>query len=151
MSPQDLAATYINSARVMQLATAHDNKPYVVNVHYYADEAGNLYWVSYQSTRHSKEIEANPKACAVIKVHEDTPEENWIIGLTIEGSVEYLGAEPGEGIAHAYQAKLDKPQQLMDDIAAGIKPIGFYRFTPKSYSLFDTKNFPKDPKQEWSV
>lgn len=151
MTPQDLLRQYLPTARVMQVASCADGKPYAVNVHYYSDETGNLYWVSFQNTRHSRELEASPNACAVIKVHEDTSEENWIIGVSIEGEVEYLGSNPGPGIAEAYQSKLDKPQQLMDDIKAEAKPLGFYRLRPSAYSLFDTKNFPKDPKQEWSV
>ncbi len=151
MTPQELTKQYIPTARVMQLASCADGKPYVVNVHYYSDEEGNLYWVSFQGTRHSRELEANPNACAVIKVHEDTSDENWIIGISIEGTTEYLGSDPGPGIAEGYQTKLDKPQQLMDDVKAGIKPLGFYRLKQSAYSLFDTKNFPKEPKQEWKL
>jgi len=151
MDAQELAAEYLPTARVMQVATSSENKPYVVNVHYYSDENGCLYWISETTARHSQELATNPHACAVIKVHEDTPEENWIIGLNAEGTVEYLGSDPGAGIAEAYQAKLDKPQKLMDRVASGAESLGFYRLTPERYSLFDTKNFPKNPKQEWSA
>jgi uncharacterized protein YhbP (UPF0306 family) len=151
VTPQGLAQEYLPSVNVLQLATCVGNKPYVVNVHYYSDDKGRLYWISSHKTRHSKELKENHNACAVIKVHENTTTENWIIGLTIEGTVEYLAGTPGEAIAEAYQAKLDKPQKLMDGVRDGTTEFGFYRLNPVSYSLFDTKNFPKDPKQEWSI
>lgn len=150
MKPQDFLPGYLENARVMQLATTKDNKPYVVNVHYYADSDGSIYWISTRDRRHSQELEANPNACVVIKVHEDTPQEQWIVGLSIEGRVEYIGEDPGDDVFEGYMSKLSKPQQLMSDIRSGTNPHKFYRLVPSHYSLFDTKNFPKEPKQEWS-
>jgi uncharacterized protein YhbP (UPF0306 family) len=151
MKPQDLLADYLSRARVMQLASSQDNKPYVVNVHYYADPAGNLYWISTRERRHSQELEANPSACVVIKVHEDTPQEQWIVGLSIEGTVEYIGEDPGDEVFEGYKSKLGKPDQLMNDVRSGTNPHKFYKLTPTTYTLFDTKNFPSQPKQEWTA
>lgn len=150
-SPRQLVTKYLSKHNVMQLATCSDDKPYAVNLHYYSDEAGNLYWISTRERRHSRELAANPNACVAIKVHENTLTEPWVIGLTIEGTVECLGENPGQNIAVAYQDKLGHPQKLMDDIRSGRNPHKFYKLTPTDYTLFDTKNFPKDPKQEWSA
>jgi uncharacterized protein YhbP (UPF0306 family) len=150
VKPQDLLADYINSCNVMQLACCRDNKPYVVNVHYYAAEDGSIYWISTRDRRHSQELEQNPAACATIKVHENTIDEPWVTGLTVEGAVEYVGEDPGP-IADEYQQKLGKDEQMMNDIKTGINPHKFYRLVPSRYSLFDTKNFPDNPKQEWDA
>lgn len=149
-SVQQLTAEYLQQTNVLQLATCVNNKPYVVNLHYYSDADDNIYWISTPERRHSQEIQQNPQACIVVKAHENTPEEPWVAGLTIEGSVEYLGEDPGDGVAAAYVAKLDKPAKLPEDILSGINPHKFYKLTPTHISLFDTKNFPKDPKQEWT-
>ena len=39
---------YLKTARVMQLATSVDDKPWACNVHFYSDDDMNLYWCSLQ-------------------------------------------------------------------------------------------------------
>src|SRR5690606_22545845 len=131
--PQELVQTSINGVNVMQIATCAGDKPYVVNVHYYADEAGNLYWISTPERRHSLELAANPNACVVIKIHENTAEEDWVIGVSIEGIVEYVGEDPGQDVALAFQQKLGKNPQLLEDIKTGSNPHKFYRLVPHAY------------------
>lgn len=151
MKPQDLLADYLNSQRIIQLASCRDDKPYVISLHFCVAEDGSLYWLSTRERRHSQELEANPNACAVIKVHEDTPQEQWIIGLSIEGTVEYVGEDPGEEVTQAYKSRLDVSEQTMNDIRSGTNPHKFYKLTPTTYTVFDNKNFPDQPKQEWSI
>lgn len=81
---------YLQTNNVIQLATAKDGQPWLCNVHFYADHDLNIYWRSTTERRHSKEIADNPKVAAVIKVHENTPQEDYVIGLTIEGTAELL-------------------------------------------------------------
>ncbi len=150
MKPQDLLHDYVNSCNVMQLASCKDGKPYVVNVHYYAAEDGSLYWISTRDRRHSQELEQNPAACATLKIHENTIDEPWVIGLTIEGVVEHIAEDAG-AVAERYRQKLGKGKQMMQDIKTGVNPHKFYRLVPQRYSLFDTKTFPENPKQQWSA
>ncbi len=139
---------YLPTKNVMQLATARDNQPWACNVHYFSDENLNLYWISTTDRRHSLEITDNPKVAAVVKIHENTPEENYVIGIAVEGVAELM-PEFDEQIAIAYGEKLIKGDTFVEDIRTGKKPFKFYKLTPTNFVLFDTQNAGDDPRQEW--
>lgn len=149
MSPEQVTRKYLNSKNVMQLATSRDNQPWACNIHYYANKDLNLYWISTIDRRHSLEIADNPKVAAAIKVHENTPEENYVIGIAIEGTAELM-TEFDEEIAAAYGQKLNKGDEFVDDMRTGKKPYKFYKLTPQNFVVFDTKNFNGSPRQEWN-
>jgi uncharacterized protein YhbP (UPF0306 family) len=92
MDPKDVIRRNINKCNIMQLATSSNDIPWVVTVHFYADDELNLYWSSRDSRRHSQEIASNPNA-----------------------------ADKG------------------------------YRLKPSNIILFDTKNFPENPRQELNL
>lgn len=148
MSPKELARQSLERIKVMQLATAEGNDPWLCTVHFYADEALNLYWVSRTDRKHSKQIAGNPKACATMVVHENTPEEEYVISVTLDGNAE-LVKDAQEKIREAYVAKLNKDASMLpSDDPKNLQK--FYRLTPESIVLFDTKNFPQSPRQEFS-
>lgn len=146
-----LIRKYLQSKRVMHLATSVKNKPWVCNLHYYTDEDLNFYWISTLERRHSKEITNNQHVAVTIKVHEDTPDEQYVIGLSAEGKAELMTEKDAKKIADHYKNKLAKPQTLIDDIFAGRNPHKFYRLKPKKIVLFDNKTFPDNPRQEYNV
>jgi len=151
MDGKQLIKQFLKDARVMQLATVKDNKPWVCNVHFYADEENNLYWISTPARRHSEEIKDNANVAAAIKVHEDTPDEMYVIGISIEGTAELLTEEETKVIGRRYVEKLKKAPTLVEDILSGKNPHKFYRLKQTNIVLFDTKNFPDQPRQEYKV
>lgn len=88
-----LIKKYLQSKRVMHLATSVNNRPWVCNVHYYTDDDLNFYWISTLARRHSMEIEKNQNVAITIKVHEDTSDEQYVIGLSAEGKAELISEE----------------------------------------------------------
>jgi hypothetical protein len=98
--------------------------------------------------RHSLEIEQNPKAAITVKVHEDTPEEKYVIGISAEGTTTLMEENEVGKIGRQYIAKLDKDPKLLDDILADRGPFKFYKFVPTKLVLFDVKNFHDNPRQE---
>lgn len=142
---------YLEAARVMQLATSVNDKPWVCNVHFYSDSDLNIYWMSAPLRRHSKDIERNQHVAAAVKIHEDTPDELYIIGLTVEGKAELLSEEKTDKIGKLYIEKLGKPPILLEEMRTGKNPNKIYKLTPTCFVLFDTKNFPDDPRQEYSL
>lgn len=146
---EDLIRQYINQAKVMQLATTVDNQPWVCHLHFYADEALNLYWISTEVRRHSLEIATNPKVAVTILVHENTEQENYVIGLSITGKAELLGDDIDKKIAESYVKKTARAASLVEDIKSGKNPHKFYRIKPSKIVLFDSKDFPENPRQEW--
>lgn len=148
MKPEDLVKEYLPMHRVMQLATSAANQPWACNIHYYSDDDLNLYWISTTDRRHSQDIAQNPQVAATILVHEDAPGENYVIGVSIEGKAELIGQNIDEQIAGDYINKLAKDPSLIKDIASGKNPHKFYRLKASKIVLFDSKNFPDNPRQE---
>ncbi|MEK7571604.1 MAG: pyridoxamine 5'-phosphate oxidase family protein [Patescibacteria group bacterium] len=151
MDGKKLIQEYLKNARVMHLATSVNDKPWVCNVHFYADDENNLYWISTPTRRHSEEIAKNPNVAVTIKVHEDTPKEPYVIGLSLEGKAELLSEEETKEIGPKYIAKLGNIPTLAEDILSGKNPHKFYRLRPTNIVLFDTKSFPDNPRQEYKI
>jgi uncharacterized protein YhbP (UPF0306 family) len=145
---KQLANTYLQTARVMQLATCVNNQPWVCNIHFASDDDLNLYWVSDPTRRHSQEIVQNPKAAVTIKIHEDTPDEPYVIGISLEGQATLLNDEETKKVANLYISKLNKAPTLLQEILEGKNVRKFYRLKPSKLVIFDTKNFPDNPRQE---
>lgn len=148
MDLKKLIIQHLKAARVLQLATSANNQPWACNLHFYADDGLNLYWISKPDRRHSEDIATNPKTAIVIKLHEDTKAEKYIVGLSAEGTSELLSDEEAKKIGPEYGERLDKDPSLIADILEGRNPHKFYKFTTSCIVLFDTLNFPKDPRQE---
>lgn len=147
---RDRIKNHLQTARVMQLATSVNNKPWVCNVHFYSDDDLNIYWCSLPTRRHSQEIEQNPHAAITIKIHEDTTAEKYIIGLSAEGNVKKITDDDMKKIGVSYIKKLEKDENLIEEILSGKRSDTFYCLTPTNFVLFDTKNFLKDPRQEYA-
>ncbi len=132
----------------MQLATSANDQPWACTVHYYSDAAFNLYWISTLERNHSQQIAENPKVAAAVLVHLNTPEEPYVIGISLQGTAELIGEQPPTHVGQAYIQKLGRPPTLLSDIASGKDPHKFYRLTPSKIVLFDSKNFQGDPRRE---
>ena len=150
MQPEELIKQYLGQVNIMQLATAVNDQPWACTVHYYADEDFNLYWVSKLEREHSQDIRENPKAAAAIVVHENTPEEPYVIGISVEGTAEMLDDKVSREVVEGYVDKHGKDSS-MSDIASGNNPHKFYRLKPSRIVLFDSKNLPDSPRQELQI
>lgn len=146
MSPREIASQAINQRKILQLATTKADTPWIVTVHFLADEAFNLYWISRMDRRHSQEIRGNAHAAATILVHENVAGEDWVTAITISGEAEELDGVDAR-VAKAYLEKLDKKPEEVESAASGQGQARFYRLKPNQISLFDNKNFPEEPKQ----
>jgi uncharacterized protein YhbP (UPF0306 family) len=149
MQAEELIKQYLEQVKVMQLATSINGQPWVCTVSYYSDKDLNFYWISTIEREHSQAIAQNPKVAAAIVVHEGTPEERYIIGISLEGEAELLGEQIPVDIGKSYIEKTGREPSLLSDIALGKKPDKFYRLKPSKIVLFDTKNFRDNPRQVW--
>lgn len=146
MEPKKLILEHIKTKDVMQLATAQNNQPWVCSVHFYADDDLNLYWLSEPGRHHSQDIAANPKAAVAILVSEEMP----LVGVQLEGDAEACDAASYTDVLRAYGARHHR-EAWVQDVIEGKGNNVLYKFTPRVLGLFDLKNFPKDPKQEWQI
>ena len=148
MDLKKLISEYMAEMRVMQLATSVDNQPWVCNVHFFADDNLDIYWISTPTRRHSEEIKQNPKVAVGMKIHEDTPDEKYVIGLSAEGTASILTNEEVKEMGKDILTKLSKEPTILEDILSGKNPHKFYRLKVSKFVLFDTNIFPAAPRQE---
>jgi uncharacterized protein YhbP (UPF0306 family) len=146
MEPKQLILDYLKDVYIMQLATVDGDQPAVCNVHFYADDDLNLYWLSNTETHHSKNLAVNPRAAVTMAVHTDMP----LIGVQLQGDASECDPSECEPALRAYAKRHDR-EEWVQNIIDGKGDIKPYKFTPHTLGVFDFKNFPKDPKQEWPL
>lgn len=137
----------LKNSRIMQLATAVNDQPWICTVHFFADDTLNMYWCSEATRRHSKELTANNKASVYLLVHENTPEEDYVIGISLEGTAERIDGSQHQTACEGYVNKLGRDETVLKQLLSDEK--AFYRFTPSSIVMFNNRDFPDNPRQEW--
>lgn len=77
---------FLATCRTATLATFDSEVgPHAANVQYVHDEAFRLFWVSSPATRHSRNLDADPRAAITVYAHNDRPEQ--IHGVQMRGIV----------------------------------------------------------------
>jgi uncharacterized protein YhbP (UPF0306 family) len=128
---------YLLQGTLLQLATCDDNQPWVCTVYYVADDQQNLYWLSFPSRRHSKELALNNKAAIAIVIKADLP----VIGIQAEGTVEIVkDAKVVKKIMEIYVAKYKEGTKFYDNFVAGKNQHEMYKLSPSHFVLFDETN-----------
>jgi nitroimidazol reductase NimA-like FMN-containing flavoprotein (pyridoxamine 5'-phosphate oxidase superfamily) len=151
MTPEEVIRQQLPQVNIMQLAAAVNNQPQICTLHFYSDEDFNFYWCSTLDSSHPQAIKQNSQVAAYVLAHENTPEEDYVIGVSIIGQAELLDAETIQKISAAYAEKLAKKPDYVSDIVSGKSPYKFYRLKPSRIVLFDNKDFPDNPRQELQI
>jgi hypothetical protein len=130
------ALGYLAAHNVMSLATHGPEGPWSAAV-FYASEGFTLYFVSAASTRHGKNLEADPRVAATIQ--EDYSDWRAIKGLQIEGRVERVAEADKSRVAKLYSDKFPatRPDRAPPEIAAALARIGWYRLVPSRVLFID--------------
>lgn len=141
---------YLKEAKLMQLATAVDNQPWVCSVWFASDEDLNIYWFSSTTRRHSGEVLKNKKVAAAI-VLPHTPEDP-ARGLQFQGVAELLTSQNEiEKAISLYANRIFSKETIDDLIENSDKPHKFYKIKPTQFVLFDSVNFGDDWRQEYNL
>ena len=146
---EDLIKQYLPTVNILQLATSYNNLPWACTLHYYSDDNLNLYWLSTVERRHSQDINSNPNVAIAIAIHENTAKEDYVIGMSMEGTAKALTGKIDETVSQGYVNKLHADEDFISDVVDGKDPNKFYKFEPSKIILIDSRNFPKNPRQEF--
>lgn len=146
MDLRKLIQEYLASAQVMQVATVHDNKPWIATVYYVADADLNLYWISKGMRRHSRELEENSKVAGSVVVNHVYGEK--VRGLQVEGVAEQLKGNDAEQGINVYKSRFWIVEEREKALAGENEPAFVYRLKPERYVLIDEVNLPDNPRQE---
>ena len=149
MDLRKLITDYLQEARLMQVATAKDNKPWVCTVLFAYDENLNLYWISKPDTRHSQEIMTNEKVAGTI-VSPSALGEN-VRGLQFEGIAKQATDEDMQKAMDVYAGRVGMKDERKQNILSGKEGHVAYMIKPTQFVLFDTLNFPDNPRQAFTL
>lgn len=147
MDLRNLIEDYLKEANMLQVVTSCDNQPWAATVYFAFDKNLNLYWISKPDRRHSIEIRKNPKVAGVVvlpHVHGDK-----VRGLQLEGLAEEMGAEGIDEALKVYSERFWLSEDRMKAILADTDGHVLYIIRPSLFVLFDEKNFPENPRQEY--
>ncbi|HXS15116.1 MAG TPA: pyridoxamine 5'-phosphate oxidase family protein [Candidatus Saccharimonadales bacterium] len=147
MNTKKLISDYLESARLMQVATTKDNQSWTCTVYFAFDDENNLYWISLPTTRHSKELRGNEKVSGTI-VLPHGPGDN-VRGMQFQGVAKEL--TEGDEFQHAldvYAKRMGMKETRKENILNGTDGHTVYKIHPTLFVLFDTLNFPENPRQE---
>lgn len=150
---RELIRSYLKEAKLMTLATARNNKPWVASVWYVHNEDLNLYFISRKSRRHSLELKENPNVAGAIVIPHFKGSGEKVRGLQFEGTAHDLtGDEERETLEEAKKLYLEKYSMAEDipikDLSDPSGIATYYVIHSTSFVLFDEINFPKNPRQE---
>jgi len=147
MDVRQLAKTYLEDNKHMQLATVRDGNPWLCTVYFVVDDSFNLYWTSARSRQHSLEIQDNP--ATAVNVVRDTERKQ---ALQIVGHAYEVGDDELEKVHQLYQSKFGAKDYDLEEMKKH-DPEGrsYWVFKPTSISLWDEVNFPDAPKQSFAV
>jgi uncharacterized protein YhbP (UPF0306 family) len=138
----------LQAGRVMQLATVHDDKPWIATVYFVSDTAGNAYWLSLPARRHSEDIAAGSRAAVAIAVKLDKP----VIGLQASGTVrEVTDLETVQRVLPDYVHKYGSGADFVELFIRGEAAHRLYQFTPDEWWLFDEVHYPGGVRQATSM
>ncbi len=149
MDLRKLVVQYLEEAKLMQIATTKNNKPWVATVWYAHDEKLNLYFISRKTIRHSIELKENPNvAGAIVKSHVIGSGEK-VRGLQFEGVAEECFGKDLEKALELYMNKYSTAEKIpLEELQDPNFIATFYIIHPRMFVLFDEINFPDEPRQQ---
>lgn len=150
MDLRTLINNYLKETKLMQLATAINNQPWVCNVWFVSDDDLNIYWFSSITRRHSDEVLNNNKVAGAIVIPQNPNDPPR--GLQFQGVAELLEDEEEINKARSlYQEKILPSEKIDEFMSHKEKPHKFYKIKPSRFVLFDVVNFPENSRQEYNL
>lgn len=138
-----LALEYLQSGRVMQIATLQNGRPRVSSVYYVVNLDGkSVYWISEPRRRHSRSLESNSHVGAAIVIRPDLP----VVGLQFVGTAaKVTDMDEIQKYTQLYSDKYDGVGgQLYERMVAGTNKNELYKIDIENLEIFDDKNYPGD-------
>lgn len=150
MSPEETATVgaFLDSYSTLTLATHGPDGPWAATVFFARDAALNLYFISSRTTRHVRDLLANPAVAATVNADLDDWEK--IRGLQIAARAEPVTAEERPAATALYLERfpavariLGAPQgESEGKIAKGFAASDFFCLRPLTIRLVDnTRGF----------
>lgn len=150
MDKTDLYRSYLDDVKLMQLATARDNKPWLCNVWYVIDDDGVIYWMSRDTRRHSEEIHDNENVACTFHLSFDEGLGQKGQAVIMSGIAKKLDGNACKKPYELYASRFPKllEFQSLDAFLNNEGHHYFYKMTPEEIIWWDEVNFGNDPRQK---
>lgn len=134
MDVEKIVREYIDKTFHMSLATVHDNKPWVCEVHFAYDDNLNLYFRSLVARRHSQEIVNNPNVAGnIVKQH---ALDEYPHAIYFEGTAAIIADDTERQRVFPYfQARLKLDESILAD-ARKVDGHQFYKIIVSRWYAF---------------
>ena len=128
--------TYLQHHHVMTLATHGAEGPWAAAV-FYVNDGTDLYFLSAPTTRHARNIEADPRVAAT--VNEDYSNWQEIQGIQLEGEAVRLGVPDSVHAAAIFAKKFAFTVlgRMERAIATAMNKVAWYRLRPSKLYFID--------------
>lgn len=147
MNLRKLIEDYLKKAKLMQMATAVNNQPWVCSVWFAADSDLNIYYFSSATRRHSEEVLKNNKVAGAVVLPQNPNDPPR--GLYFQGKAEVLQKQEDiDKAISVYADRIFSREKIKEFMEHKERPHKFYRIRPSKFVLFDVVNFPNNPRQE---
>jgi uncharacterized protein YhbP (UPF0306 family) len=149
MPLKQLIEDYLKKAKLMQIATTKNSKPWAASAWYVHDEDLNLYFISRKKRRHSLELGENPNVAGTITIPHTKGSGEKVRGLQFEGKAQETTGKILKKARELYFKKYPLAEKI--PLARFFIPTfiaTFYIIRPSLIVLYDEVNFPKNPQQE---
>lgn len=128
---------WLRRHHVMTLATSGPEGPWAAAV-FYASDGFDLYFLSAATTRHSRNLAADPRVAATVQEdHRDWPE---IQGVQLEGTVSEVEAADLDRVRGLYGEKfpvVGRAASAPPAILAALARVRWYRLRPRALHFVD--------------
>lgn len=132
----------------MQLATYQDNKPWVCTVYFVNDNDLNIYWLSFPSRRHSKDITINNTVAATLVIKPTRP----VVGLSVEGQASVVeNSDTVKSVMDKYVAKYQEGKEFYNNFISNNNKHYLYMLKPTQFTLFDELSNKEKPCQKFTM
>lgn len=135
----------LNNVKQMVVCASKDNRPWCATVFFAFDENLNLYFFSTEKRRHSKDISNNPNVSGAIAREHKLALGEPSMGIQFEGVCKLVGS--GE-VKEAYGLYKKRFPEITKFHTLKDANKELYKIKVDKFVLFDSLNFPKDPRKE---
>lgn len=144
---RQLIEEILRDSREMVLATVSARGPWAATLVFGHDQNLNLYWISFDNTRHTHELEKNPQVAATINKQPTGGGQDR--GLQIEGMAYRLSQEEILGAAREYFAKRETPKmpKTLDDVNTLTEGRSWFVLRPTKIYVYYGPLFGYDRKE----
>ena len=134
---------FLSNHHTISIATSAEGELWSASVFYVSDEKFNIYFVSFEESKHIQGILKNKRVSATI--NQDVSDWMQIKGLQLQGLAYKVQEHHRQNILNLYRQKFDSIQQLLDfpktddekKIAKQFDSISLFCFEPDWIRLLD--------------